>query len=266
MVNMKKLKCPNCELSLNKFENSYKCAKGHCFDVAKQGYLNLYLNKGLVHGDDKLMVNARNNFLNEGYYLKFRDQLTKVLKKYSSNESYILDSGCGEGYYTNHFSHGLDVVGLDLSKNAIIKACKNSDNVDYIVGSCYYLPFEDQTFEVVVSIFSPLADSEYLRVLKSEGKLIVGVPLADHLWELKELIYDNPYKNDDTRIEIPGFKEIDYFEVKDKILIKNNQLINDLFSMTPYYYKTSLKDKEKLVGVKELEVNIQFGIVVYQKL
>ena len=67
MVN---LRCPVCAGALEKRAGAYLCPKNHSFDIAKSGYVNLLLNSSQGHhGDDKLMVRARRDFLDKGYYL-----------------------------------------------------------------------------------------------------------------------------------------------------------------------------------------------------
>ena len=41
--------------------------------------------------------------------------------------------------------------------------------------------------------------------------------------------------------------------------------MKNLFVMTPYFYRTSEKDLEKLSGTDELSCRAEFGIVVYTK-
>ena len=64
--------CPVCREAFQRYGNSYKCRNGHCFDIAKQGYVNLLTgSKGGNHGDNRLMTSARRAFLNKGYYDRF---------------------------------------------------------------------------------------------------------------------------------------------------------------------------------------------------
>ena len=54
-----------------------------------------------------------------------------------------------------------------------------------------------------VNIFSPEADDEFYRVLKTGGYLIRVIPLENHLLGLKTAIYDKPYLNARTACAIP---------------------------------------------------------------
>ena len=69
---MVKLCCPVCAGALERRAGAYLCPKNHSFDIAKSGYVNLLLNSSQGHhGDDKLMVRARRDFLDKGYYDRF---------------------------------------------------------------------------------------------------------------------------------------------------------------------------------------------------
>ena len=69
---MVELRCPVCAGALAKRAGAYVCPKNHSFDIAKSGYVNLLLNSSQGHhGDDKLMVRARRDFLDKGYYDRF---------------------------------------------------------------------------------------------------------------------------------------------------------------------------------------------------
>ena len=61
--------CPICALQLNKINNTYKCEKGHCFDLSASGYVNL-LKPGKKNnakaGDSKDMIRARTSFFESG--------------------------------------------------------------------------------------------------------------------------------------------------------------------------------------------------------
>ena len=78
MVN---LRCPVCAGALEKRAGAYLCPKNHSFDIAKSGYVNLLLNSSQGHhGDDKLMVRARRDFLDKGYYDRFLPLIPSTYK------------------------------------------------------------------------------------------------------------------------------------------------------------------------------------------
>lgn len=94
----------------------------------------------------------------------------------------------------------------------------------------------------------------------------MAIPLENHLWELKSEIYEKPYKNQVSDFEIEGFELVEKSEIKNKIQLTSNEQILDLFSMTPYYYKTSHNDREKLNALEKLSVQTEFMVLVYKKI
>ena len=255
--------CPICKEKLTETEKSFICPKDHNFDKAKQGYVNLLMsNKQGNHGDDKLMVQARQYFLEKGYYSPMREAVNNILGK----DNTVLDAGCGEGYYTNLFAENNTLFGIDVSKEALKIASRKCKNASFAVASIYELPFSDSFFDVCINIFAPDSPSEFLRVLKPNGRLIMVTPMENHLFELKSAVYDNPYKNQFVSPEREGFVIKSSTEVKFDMLLESNEDIISLFKMTPYYYNTSPDDKQKLEKINTLKTKAEFLITEYQKI
>ena len=260
--------CPVCKTGLSDNGKSYICENGHCFDKAKSGYVNLLLNSGSGrHGDDKLMVRARTEFLNAGYYAPLAEKLKEIAVSLCNERSVILDAGCGEAYYSAQIQEAVNcsLIGIDISKDALIAAAKRSKVLSLAVASTAAMPVEDKCADLVLNVFSPLFAEEFSRVLKDGGYLIRVVPLEKHLWELKARIYAEPYENDAPTLELEGFELIKTAELKYEICVEDSSLINDLFMMTPYYYKTGEADQKKLLSGEKLTTQIEFGILVYNK-
>lgn len=244
-------------------ENSLRCFSGHSFDKSKDGYVNLLMKNASNkrHGDDKLMVVARKNFLDKGYYSLLRQSVAEVL----GSGNLVLDSGCGEGYYTSYFAENNTVLGIDISKDALKYAAKRCKKATFAVASISDIPLIESSVDAVLNIFAPDSPKEFSRILRSGGRLIEVLPLENHLFELKEKIYQNPYKNPAPSYEKQGFKIKSVTEVKYQINLENNDDIEALFKMTPYYYKTSASDQQKIKDVKGLLVSLEFAIAEYKK-
>lgn len=271
--NMLKFCCPVCKEELNLDGRTYKCINNHCFDCAKQGYVNLLQSnksKSKRHGDDKLMIEARTEFLNTDSYKPLCDLMCELLKKYVPQNASVLDAGCGDCYYTEKIEKALadrnaSVVGVDISKSALIAAAKRSKSINLAVASVFSLPVGDLSCDAVLNVFSPFAPEEYARVLKSGGVLLRVIPLENHLFSLKKAIYDNPLKNPEESTEIDGFTLAESQELKYSIELKSNEQIESLFKMTPYYYKTSRTDQQKVEKLSTLQTEIEFCVLVYKK-
>ena len=89
--------------------------------------------------------------------------------------------------------------------------------------------------------------------------------MENHLFELKAAVYDIPYTNPVCTTTRENFKTISTKEIKYNITLDNTEDINSLFKMTPYYYKTSKSDQEKLENLTSLTTKIEFLICEYEK-
>lgn len=264
--------CPNCGKSLSKTESGLRCENGHCFDRAKSGYYNLLLpqkGKQKFHGDNPLMVNARREFLEKGYYAPLREALMESVQRYGEAESLLLDCGCGEGYYTEGVAAALDgkmqIAGIDISKNAVALAAKKCKAATFAVGSAFHLPLEKESVQMLLQIFSPHCMEEFSRVLKKDGIFLEIFPGKQHLFDLKAAIYDKPYENAPTPFEIEGYTLLEAQHLENRISLSSNADIENLFKMTPYYYKTGKKEQERLEKLESLSVQTDFHLLVYQK-
>ena len=258
--------CPVCRKPLSKDEAAkrYFCEKNHSFDIAREGYVNLLSGSksGDRTGDDKISARSRRDFLNRGYFSPLRDKLKEIL---SSKTGVLLDICCGEGYYTSALGgENLSVYGFDLSREAVKIAAKRG-GAEYFVGNLKNIPLPDGSVDCATVIFAPFDDEEYHRVLKKGGELYSVVPGERHLWGLKEALYENPYPNDEKLPEARLLKPVSKEKIKDRITLRTKEDIDAVFRMTPYFFRTSEKDKEKLSSLSSLETETEFIIGKYIK-
>ncbi len=266
--------CPVCGKKLEISGKSYICPNRHTFDMAKSGYVNLLPtnNSGSVHGDNKLMLRARREFLEKGYYKPLCDAVCRTVAKYCGNGYIILDAGCGEGYYTTAVKAifdksdiAIDMYGIDISKDAVDMAAKRKSGVNFAAASVFHIPVMSESCDILLTMFAPYCGEEYRRVLKSDGIMIMAIPSESHLWELKSKIYDTPYKNEVKDYQLDGFEFLGAEKIGYTMEISENSDIFSLFSMTPYYYKTGKTEQQRLNELKFLETQAEFEILTYKK-
>lgn len=271
---MPELICPVCGQLLRGEPKLYRCGGGHCYDRAKSGYVNLLppTSGAKRHGDDKMMVKARADFLDKGYYDPLSRAVAECLAAHTEGHVELVDAGCGEGKYTvdamehlKKLGRSVSAVGLDISREALIQGAKRSRELSLCVASAAHMPLADGCADGLFNIFSPLMAGEFARVLRPDGVLIRVVPLEGHLWELKELIYDTPYPNPPADPEVPGFTVAERRDLCYSFTLSGGADIDNLFKMTPYYYKTSAADQAKAAAAQSLTVTAEFGIFVHRK-
>ena len=267
-------RCPVCASPLTRGEEAYTCPNRHSFDIAKEGYVHL-LPANRKHskapGDDKEMAAARSRFLSGGYYSHLRAALQELTLAHTGEDPAVVDSGCGEGYYTAGLHEALSaagrratMAGVDISKFCLRWAAKRTRQVEFAVASAYRLPVADGRANLLINCFSPLAAEEFYRVLAPGGVFLYVVPAPDHLWELKEVLYDKPYRNPEEAIPYQGFTYLDIVKVERDIDVEG-QALADLFRMTPYYWKTPKAGAERLAALDTLTVTASFRIHVFRR-
>lgn len=262
--------CPKCKKDLIAHDRSYRCADGHVFDTARQGYINLLTASNKInHGDDDTMLHSRRRFLDAGFYGIFAEKLCELVSNYVDSDSdIILDCGCGEGYYTGKIRESLPnnpICGFDVAKKAVSLAAGKYKNIDFAVASSRDIPLPHNFVKILTNIFSPMEPAEFHRILNDDGILIYAVPGKRHLWGLKELIYDEPYENKEVDNKYEGFELIERVPVKGEITLTASLLL-DLFTMTPYYYRSPKGTVEKLNSITELTTEIEFDFLIYNKI
>ena len=265
-------RCPVCGKALSDGEKECRCKNNHSFDKARSGYLNLLLSGASHgHGDDKIMLKSRRAFLEKGYYLPLAKAVCEEVIPRLPENGAVLDAGCGEGYYLRVLQKELAdqkknaaLFGVDVSKTAADLSAKSLRGF-FAAASVYALPFPDASFDAVLSLFSPHAPREFYRVLKPGALLYRAYPLREHLLGLKEALYENVILKEENETVDPGFEPVLRREVKNRIDLKTNGEIMDLFSMTPYFHKTSPEDRKKLETLSRLSTPVAFGITIWKK-
>ena len=244
-------------------------ARKHTFDFSSKGYVNLSLAQSAT-GDSREAVCSRSQFLDSGYYAPIREKLCELIAEYKK-DGFVIDAGCGEGYYTEGIADMCYLAaGFDLSKFAVASTasrlkCKQDARRFAAVASVFELPVKSGAADAVISIFAPCAEDEFCRVLSDNGIVIVVSAGEDHLMGLKRAVYHEVRRNEE-RADMPkGMKLVEQKRLKYTANIEGKEAILNLFSMTPYYWRTSRSDAEKLSGLDSLTTEIDILFTVYTK-
>lgn len=191
------LLCPVCR---NRFEppaagagyqGRLRCPSGHSFDAARQGYFNLLVGKGTAfEADSAAMVESRFNFLGDGHYRPLAQAVAAAVVPFLPQEGgAVLDSGTGTGHYLREIldtaaARGVraGAVGLDISKFALRRAARlNPEAVNLVWDIWQPLPLASGSVDAVTVVFAPRNPSEFARVLRPGGALVVVTPRPGHL-------------------------------------------------------------------------------------
>ncbi len=264
------LVCPVCGEVLRRSDREYRCENRHSFDVARQGHVNLLVvqqKHSLNPGDTREQVLSRRAFLESGSYGPIAEALCATAKELGAKGP-ILDVGCGEGYYCTRLADalGAQLLGLDISKEAVRCAAAKYKGPQWVCGTASHLPVKDGSIGTLTSLFALTLPEEFHRVLAKDGLYFQVLAAQDHLLGLKSIIYPElKLKEKDSVPELPGFERIKTVPIRFTFTVEGEQ-VQDLLSMTPHVYRISREGAERLAATETLTDTASAVLNVFRKI
>ncbi|MCU0810227.1 MAG: methyltransferase domain-containing protein [Thiobacillaceae bacterium] len=271
------LACPLDGTPLHRQGSTWSCASGHSFDIASQGYTNLLPvqhKRSRDPGDSKEMVAARRRFLTAGFYQPIAAAVSRaVLADLPVDAcSSCLDAGCGEGYYLRELAAAvpeeqtLALLGLDISKWAVLAATKQDKRPTWVVGSNANLPVLPGTLDRMLCLFGFPVYPEFARVLKPGGRLVQVDAGPDHLRELREIIYPSLKPERTAELQTPeGFRRLQTETLRFSIGLTNAEQIADLLAMTPHLYRASAEGRAQVAALTALSLSVEVRLTCFER-
>jgi 23S rRNA (guanine745-N1)-methyltransferase len=183
------LRCPVCGDALADAGTAVRCSRGHSFDIARQGYVNLVPGRA----DTPEMVEARDAFLRAGHFRPLRRAIAAESVERSGTGA-IVDLGAGTAYYLSGALETADDrvgIAIDASSAALRRAARSHARAAAVGADAWKpLPLRDGIAAIVLSVFAPRNASEMARILappvpgEPGGALIAVTPTTRHLHEL----------------------------------------------------------------------------------
>ncbi|MFW6149719.1 MAG: putative RNA methyltransferase, partial [Atribacterota bacterium] len=250
-------RCPICRQSMSIKNNSLLCLKGHCFDLSKNGYINL-LNNPVHSKYDKQMFSARKIISQSGFFQKLNEKIGDItLKEINDkqiNRLKILDVGSGEGsnlvavskYLHHHVNFEYVRIGLDISKEGIQIAASEYPGYIWCVADLADSPFKEKQFDIIINILSPANYQEFSRLLKNDGFLIKVIPGNQYLREIREAFYQQEEKQSYSNEGVIKLFEKNFHILKKDHLLYQQKIkpegITSLIKMTPLSWSIKKED------------------------
>lgn len=272
--------CPICSVQMNMVRfKSLICANRHCFDISKQGYVNM-LSRAHKTKYDKKMFKSRKIILRSGFYEPLIESISQNIveqAKFNNNPIKILDAGCGEGSYLygikerilQNTKNDLLGVGVDISKEGISLASKEYPNNIWCVADIAKCPFKSKQFNFILNILSPSNYSEFKRMLSDDGIIIKVIPESSYLQELRQIFYaqtDRQFYSNDRTVEL--FKNnlvlLDIQRLQYRVII-DSTLIEHLVYMTPLSWGTTEECLQNVLSMDLREITIDLSILYGKK-
>ncbi len=258
----------HCRMPLVSDGRRYVCANAHAFDVARSGYVNLLQpqdKRSKTPGDTPEAVAARRRFLDRGHAAPLTDVIVRALPMQEGQT--LLDAGCGEGHHLAAFrsAYRIDGYGIDISVPAIELAARRYRDCSWVVGNAdRFLPYPDAAFHAVASITARMNPEEFRRVLAPEGKLLVVIPGADDLIELRQAILGEGIERD--RVErtaatfAPLFGPARHERIAHTVLL-DRQSILDVMSSS--YRALRARERTALETLEAMNVTLSRDLLVF---
>jgi 23S rRNA (guanine745-N1)-methyltransferase len=170
-------------------ERRVVCPRGHSFDVARNGYINLLQpqdRRSKQPGDTAEAVAARRRLHDRGVTAPLLEAIAGLAS--ITAEDVVLDAGCGDGFYLGSLTRASECTshGLDISIPAIDAAARRYPECEWIVANAdRFVPYADATFTRVLSITARMNSAEFRRVIGDDGRLLIAIPAPDDLVELR---------------------------------------------------------------------------------
>lgn len=278
VVPFQALACPLDGAQLQRRGAAWCCPSGHSFDIASQGYTNLLpvqKKRSLDPGDSKEMVAARRRFLNAGHYQPIASMVGRaVLADWPADATLsCLDAGCGEGYYLRQLAaapgvgQNLAILGLDISKWAVLSAAKQDKRANWVVGSNANLPVLPGTIDRVLCMFGFPVYAEFARVLKPGGLLLQVDTGPDHLRELREVIYPSLKPERTETMPTPaGFAVRPSETLRFRLDVSGAEQIADLLAMTPHLYRATAEGRARAAALTEISLTVDVRMACFERL
>ena len=273
--------CPICKNKMVIEDlNSVVCLNKHCFDLSKNGYINLLL-KSVKTEYDKKMLESRNIICKSGFFNTMTEQISNLiineLNKIGFGNIKILDAGCGEGSHLVDILYNLNNrtqtkfqgVGIDISKEGIQIASREYSNIIWCVADLAQNSFLNKQFNIVLNIFSHSNYSEFNRIIADDGILIKVIPGSEYLCELRSVFYDKTNKHTYSNEKVlnhfsKNFNILDTQQILYSVRV-NKENLGHIIKMTPLSWGTSNENIEKVLKMDIKNITVNLTVILGKK-
>ena len=262
-----------CHQPLTRSADAYVCDRGHSFDIARSGYLNLLQpqdRRSRAPGDAAAALDARARLLAAGIGASilagFVDRAVAALETQAN--AVVLDLGCGTGESLERITvaAGASGVGLDISVDAIDRAARRTQALTWVVANAdRRLPVLDASVGLVLSLNARRNPPECARVLLPGGRLLVAVPAPDDLIELRALVQGQGATRERADAVIEEHAPLFNLSARDRLAERHSldgQAMRDLLAGT---YRGARRSQQGHEGLDPLEVTLATDVLMFTR-
>ena len=267
--------CPIDGLPIDASGTQRRCAAGHSFDIARAGYCNLLVVQHKASrdpGDSKDMVAARRRFLGADHFQPIADHVFNAVRECVAAAAHgafnVVDAGCGEGYHLDRLAclataspepGTLELVGIDVSKSAVKAAARRKAPVTWLVANNRAPPFLAGSVDLVLCLFGFPVWEGFKKTQKPGGHVLLVDPAADHLFELREIIYPTVRRSRPPPLAdagTAGYRLQREDKLRFSVTLTEAEMIQDLVAMTPHAHRMPQAGRKALAELRNLSVTI----------
>lgn len=245
------------------------CPRGHSFDIARRGYINLLPlrdRRSRRPGDSAEAIEARRRLVARGLAAPLASAVVGLLP--IASDDAVLDAGCGEGHHLAAIAErfGCEAHGVDISVVAIEAAAKRYPRIQWIVANADRLvPYPAASFRAVTSITARMNAVEFRRVLRDDGILLVVVPAPDDLIELREQILGTGIRRDRVERTITTFAPLFTLERHRRlhhVAHLDSAAVADV--MTSSYRALRTREHGRLISIGDTDVTFAYDLLLFR--
>jgi len=239
--------------------------------------------RSTLTGDTAEMLRARRRFLERGWFAPLaraldecRAALRRALAEHGAPEDraglVVLEAGCGEGHFIGGLAAGAQdgecYFGLDVSRDALRVAARRHRGVLFFRNDVHHrICLRDGCVHLLLDIFAPRNPREFRRVLRPSGLLVVVIPAAAHLAELRAalpMIGMEPEKLRRTIERFRGPFELEGHDVVEFGAALEGDDVLDLVSMTPSAWHMDERARAQASALGPLEVTFALDVLRFR--
>jgi SAM-dependent methyltransferase len=153
--------------------------------------LQVYDRKSKTPGDSPASLAARARLAAAGAGASLYAAISQQVAPLLGPGAQVVELGCGTGQMLTRLcaETGASGIGLDLSADAVRQAAVIGPSLTWVVVNVdRYVPIGDESVDLVLAIHARRNPAECARILRPGGALLVAVPGADDLVELRERV------------------------------------------------------------------------------
>ncbi len=275
------LACPLDRLPLHAQGSALQCASGHSFDTSREGYVNLLTaqhKSSRDPGDTRAMLEARRRILDAGCYAPLADRLFNLIAElHPGHDLRIADAGCGEGYYLDRIAtlamHAEDSAtwsmgGMDISKWGLKLAARRTAAIAWAVANNRHPPFAARGIDLILCMFGFPIWPSFAEVTAPGGCVLLVDPGADHLIELRRLIYPEVTRRDPATPDAAlacGYRLDQAEDLRFPVRLNSAGQVADLLSMTPHAFRIPFEARARLETISALDVTAHMSLKVLRR-